>query len=157
MPRSRAAGVSSAHALALRAAEAALAKKASDVVILHVGDISPVADFFVLATGTSDPQVRAIVDAVEDALAEAGHTAWHVEGRTALRWVLLDYVDVVVHVFRESAREFYMLDRLWGDARREVVEDTGPRPRARGDGSRARSGHGGTDAGQSASGERPAP
>jgi ribosome-associated protein len=112
--------------LARLAAQAALSKKATDVVILHVGDVTPVADCFVLASGSSEPQVKAILEAVEDTLAEHGHRPWHIEGRDALRWVLLDYVDVVVHVFRDTVREYYLLERLWGDARREVVEDAGP-------------------------------
>ncbi len=109
--------------LARLAAQAAIDKKGTDVMILHVGAVSPVTDYFVLATAQSEPQVRAIVDAVDERLSDRGVQPWHIEGRTASRWVLLDYVDVVVHVFHTEAREFYMLERLWGDAPREHVTD----------------------------------
>jgi ribosome-associated protein len=112
----------SPHDLAQRAAHLALEKKARDVLIIDVGEISPVCDYFVVVTGDSDPQVRAIVDHVEQELRAAGERPWHVEGRQARQWVLLDYVDVVVHVFRRDARETYMLERLWGDAPRETVD-----------------------------------
>jgi ribosome-associated protein len=109
--------------LARAAAQIAIEKKATDVLLLRVGAVTPVTDYFVLATGHSEPQVRSIVDAIDETLAERGVRAWHVEGRSASRWVLIDYVDVVVHVFHREAREFYMLERLWGDAPREAVSD----------------------------------
>ena len=77
-----------------------------------------VADYFLICSGTSEPQVKAIAEAVEDQLRAAGAKPWHIEGREFRRWVLLDFVDVVVHVFHEKTREYYLLERLWGDARR---------------------------------------
>ena len=98
------------------AAESALARKAEGVVALDLRGISPATDFFVLATGNSDIQVRAIADNVLDELAKEGHRPLHVEGMDRARWVLLDFVDFVVHVFHPLAREFYQLELLWGDA-----------------------------------------
>lgn len=99
------------------AAEAAAGKKASDLVGLDLSDLDGVADFFLICSGASEPQVRAIAEAVEEKLRAIGARPWHVEGREGRRWVLLDYVDLVVHVFHEKTREYYLLERLWGDAR----------------------------------------
>jgi ribosome-associated protein len=113
-----------AHDLAREAARLTLTKRAEDVVILDLRALEGVCDFFVIATGHSEIQVRAIADAVEEGLRESrGMKPWHSEGFEARRWVLLDYVDVVVHVFHARAREYYLLDKLWGDAAREVVAD----------------------------------
>lgn len=101
----------------LRAAAAAAAsKKAEQLVGLDLTSLEGVADYFLICSGTSEPQVRAIAEAVDEALSALGAEPWHVEGREGRRWVLLDYVDVVVHVFHEKTREYYLLERLWGDA-----------------------------------------
>lgn len=100
------------------AAQAAASKKAIDIVGLDLSGLDGVADYFLICSGSSEPQVKAISEAVEDQLRAAGAKAWHVEGREFRRWVLLDFVDVVVHVFHEKTREYYLLERLWGDARR---------------------------------------
>ena len=102
-----------------RAARAALERKAHKLVAFDVRELTSYADTFVLATGGSDRQVRAIADAVKHALAESGEQPLGHEGYEEGRWVLLDFVEVVVHVFHEKTREYYMLDRLWGDAHRE--------------------------------------
>ena len=99
------------------AAEAAASKKASDLVALDLRELGGVADYFLICSGGSDVQVKAIADAVDEKLRGEGAHPWHVEGLEGRRWVLLDYVEVVVHVFHERTREYYMLDRLWGDAR----------------------------------------
>jgi len=109
--------------LAREAARLTLTKRAEDVVILDLRELDGVCDFFVIATGHSEIQVKAIADAVEDGLRERGMKPWHSEGYEARRWLLLDYVDVVVHVFHARAREYYLLDKLWGDAAREDVAD----------------------------------
>lgn len=110
--------------LAREAARLTLTKRAEDVVILDLRALDGVCDFFVIATGHSEIQVRAIADAVEEGLRESRRIKpWHSEGFEARRWVLLDYVDVVVHVFHARAREYYLLDKLWGDAAREDVAD----------------------------------
>jgi ribosome-associated protein len=112
-----------AQSLARTAARLTLNKRAEDVMILDLRELDGVCDFFVLATGSSEVQVRAIADGVEEGLRSDGLKPWHVEGYEARRWILLDYVDVVVHVFHAKAREYYLLDKLWGDARREIVAD----------------------------------
>lgn len=109
--------------LARLAARLTLTKRAEDVTILDLRKLDGVCDFFVLATGHSEVQVKAIADAVEDGLRAEGQRPWHTEGYEARRWILLDYVDVVVHVFHARAREYYLLDKLWGDAGRELVAD----------------------------------
>jgi ribosome-associated protein len=119
-------GASSApdsQGLARAAARLTLTKRAEEVMILDLRELDGVCDFFVLATGSSEVQVRAIADAVEDGLRPEGTRPWHVEGYEARKWILLDYVDVVVHVFHARAREYYLLDKLWGDAPREIVAD----------------------------------
>jgi ribosome-associated protein len=115
-PRHRA-GLSASELLRA-AAVAAASKKAIDLVGLDLSGLEGVADFFLICSGASEPQVKAIAEAVEDQLREHGAKPWHVEGREFRRWVLLDFVDVVVHVFHERTREYYLLERLWGDARR---------------------------------------
>lgn len=100
-----------------RAARAAAGKKAYDLVALDLRDLDGVADYFLICSAGSEVQVKAVAEAVEDSLRAQGVRPWHVEGREGRRWVLLDYVEVVVHVFHEKTREYYMLDRLWGDAR----------------------------------------
>jgi ribosome-associated protein len=109
--------------LARSAARLALEKKAEDVVVLNLDGLPSVCDFFILASGRSEAQVRAISDRIEEGLAEQGVKPWHREGTTGRRWVLLDYVDMVVHVFHRETREFYMLERLWGDAKIEPIDE----------------------------------
>ena len=93
-------------------------KKALAITLLDLRDITDTCDYFLLCTSTSEQHIRSLVDAVRDQLAELGEKPWHIEGTDAQRWVLLDYVDFVVHIFRAEAREFYALERLWGDAPR---------------------------------------
>lgn len=115
-----------ARDLAHRAVDAVLDKKATDVVVMDMREVSGVADYFVVCTGESDRQVKAIADAVQDEIREAyKERPWHKEGLDHLQWVLLDYVDVVVHVFDSERRQFYDLERLWGDAPREEVPTDG--------------------------------
>ncbi|MDH3272397.1 MAG: ribosome silencing factor [Gemmatimonadota bacterium] len=101
-----------------RAAELALERRAHDVVVLDLRGISSATDYFVIAGGTSDVQVKAIADYVVDELKKDHVRPEHLEGVQGGRWVLLDYVDFVVHVFHPQARDFYQLERLWGDAPR---------------------------------------
>ena len=100
------------------AAEAAASKKASDLVALDLRELGGVADYFLICSGGSDVQVKAIADAIDEKLRERGARPWHVEGLEGRRWVLLDYVEFVVHVFHHKTREYYLLERLWGDARK---------------------------------------
>ncbi len=103
------------HAVA-RAAELLLDRKAEDVVLLDLRTVSGATDFFLIATGRSDTHVSAIGDHVLEELKKEGVKPFGVEGMRGGRWVLIDYVDFVVHVFHPAAREFYQLERLWGDA-----------------------------------------
>jgi ribosome-associated protein len=109
----------SVQSLALKAAEFCVDGKANEVVVLDLSKVTDMTDYFVIASGTSDTHVRAVAEQVRDALARTGMKAHHVEGLTQGRWVLLDYVDFVVHIFHPALRQFYQLERLWGDA--EVV------------------------------------
>jgi ribosome-associated protein len=108
--------VSAAFALAERAAYHMLEKKAEDVLVLDLRNRSDFCDFFVLGTGQADVQVKAIAGAVMAGLDEAGESVHHSEGLAEGRWALLDYVNVLVHVFKPAVREYYQLERLWGDA-----------------------------------------
>lgn len=113
-----------ARTLAQHALDAMLDKKAHDLLVIDMRRVSGVADYFVLGTGDSDLQVKAIVDAVRDRIREqCGERPWHTEGYEHRQWVLLDYVDLVVHVFSDQRRSFYNLERLWGDAPTEQVPD----------------------------------
>lgn len=103
---------------AIAAALAAASKQADDIVILDVHGLIVITDYFVIATGSSDRQVKTIVDEVETGLRDRDRKPVRREGETEARWVLLDYVDVVVHVFAEAERDFYDLERLWLDAPR---------------------------------------
>ena len=101
-----------------RAAEAVLDKKGLELKVLYVKEVSDFADFFLICSGQSDRQVQAIARGVEERLAEEGIKPLHSEGARQGKWVLLDYGDLIVHVFDEERREFYRLDRLWADAPR---------------------------------------
>ena len=108
--------------LAQHAIGAALDKKASDVVVMDMRAVSGLADYFVICTGASDMQVKAIQENVEDRIKEeCGERPWHREGQDHRQWVLLDYVDLVVHVFSPERRAFYDLERLWSDAPHEIA------------------------------------
>jgi ribosome-associated protein len=107
---------SSPESLARRAAHLAADLKAADIVALDLRGVSDMTDFFVIASGSSDTHVRAIAQHVMDEMKAAGHPVHQAEGVTQGRWALLDFVDCVVHVFHPSARSFYQLERLWGDA-----------------------------------------
>jgi ribosome-associated protein len=108
--------------LAQRAAAIALDHKANDVVVLSLKGVSDMTDYFIIASGTSDTHVRSLAESIQEGLKKEGTAAHHVEGMTQGRWVLLDYVDFVVHLFHPTLRNFYQLERLWSDA--EVVPVT---------------------------------
>ena len=101
-----------------RITELAQERKAHDVVVLDLRGISSATDHFVLASGRSDTQVKAIAENIIDEMKKEGQRPAHVEGLQGGRWVLLDFIDVVVHVFHPHARDFYQLENLWGDAPR---------------------------------------
>jgi ribosome-associated protein len=104
---------------AARVREAVLAaddRKAVDLKVLHLEKISDFTDYFLICSGTSERQVQAIADAVQEKMREERVRPLHVEGYNRAQWVLLDYGDFVVHIFQEEPRRFYSLERLWGDA-----------------------------------------
>lgn len=103
-------------AVAQRAAALCLDLKANDVMMLDLARVSDATDYFLIASGSSDTHVRAIAEHVMEQLRKEGVRVHHVEGLTQGRWVLLDYIDFVVHVFHPTLRSFYQLERLWGDA-----------------------------------------
>ena len=112
-----------AKRLARQLAKISLEKKAFDVLIMDLRKLTGITDFFVLCSADSDTQVKAIVDHIIDEMEKRQQEVWHVEGYENLHWVLLDYVDVVVHVFHKNTRAFYNLENLWGDAKMEAIED----------------------------------
>jgi ribosome-associated protein len=91
-------------------------KKALNLTVLNVTEITTIARYFVIATGTSSTHIKALADAVEEKLGKLGQHPYRRSGYASARWILLDYSDVVVHVFHEQDREFYGLERLWQDA-----------------------------------------
>jgi ribosome-associated protein len=101
---------------ALQAADAADGKKAFDILVMDLRGLSSVTDYFVLCSGASTTQVGAVMDGVGQALAAIGVHPSHIEGLAASTWVLMDYGDVVVHIFEAQTRTYYGLERLWGDA-----------------------------------------
>jgi ribosome-associated protein len=102
---------------ARRIIDCLLDKKAQDVRLMDMRKATDMADYFVVCHGDSDTHVKAITESVLDGMQARGLRPWHSEGATHLRWVLVDYVDVVVHVFRKEERDFYALEKLWGDAK----------------------------------------
>jgi ribosome-associated protein len=124
-----------ARTLAKRIADLMISKKAYDVVILDLKNLTSAADYFVICSTDSDTQVRAVADAVRDGTEESNERVWHYEGYQALKWIVLDYVDVVAHIFYKEDRSFYNLERLWGDAKKTKVKDTlaVPKPTAKKD------------------------
>ena len=112
--------------LATAIAKMTLTKKANDVVVLDLRKLSSVADFFVICSADSDIQVKAIADAVEEGMGKRGVNPWHREAGS-LNWFLLDYVDVVLHVFHKNTRTYYSLEKLWGDAKiKRLGDDKAP-------------------------------
>jgi ribosome-associated protein len=110
------------------AIEAALDKKAQDAVVIELGEICSFTDYFLICTGTSTRQTQAIAENIEETLKREGVRPLHVEGHTEGEWILLDYVDFVVHIFSARAREFYDLERLWrAGKRRDAHEFVSPR------------------------------
>lgn len=109
----------------LLAVNAALEKKAKNIVILNIKNVTSFADYTVICSGTSDRQVQSIASSVEGSMKKAGTLPLGVEGEKGGRWILMDYADIIIHVFYEPVREFYDIERLWSDApKMEVADDT---------------------------------
>ncbi len=105
-----------------RAVQLATDRKGGDLMVLDLRGLSDATDYFFLVTGTSDMHVRSIAEHVVEELKKEGVRPSHVEGLRSGRWVLIDYIDFVVHVFHPAARDFYQLERLWGDAPAHALE-----------------------------------
>jgi ribosome-associated protein len=121
-------GTPNGLALVQRAAAILVERKANDVVLLNLQGVSDMTDYFLIASGTSDTHVRSLGSSVlEDLKKETGQMANHTEGLQQGRWVLLDYVDFVVHVFHPTLRNFYQIERLWADAEVVPVPTAGAR------------------------------
>ncbi len=120
---------SSGETIARRAAALASDLKAADIVVLDLRGVTDMTDFFVIASGTSDTHVRAIAEHVQAGLKDTGVSTTMTEGLTQGRWAVLDYSDCVIHVFHPTLRQFYQLERLWGDATPVSLEEAAsPRP-----------------------------
>ena len=104
-------------------ARAALDRKANNVVVLDLRGLSSVTDFFVICSGNSDTHVEGIADIIKEKMHEHGVKLWHREGERKATWILLDYIDVIVHIFTENERELYSLERLWGDAPKATYDE----------------------------------
>lgn len=105
--------------------EALLSKKGKDITVLDVSELTTLTDFFVVCHGNSDVQVKALADAVtEDVKKQTGENVWKKEGLNARSWVILDYVNIVVHVMSKEKRDFYGIERMWNDAKVTHIEDT---------------------------------
>jgi ribosome-associated protein len=102
-------------------AQAALDKKADDVLILHVAPLTSIADYLVLCSADSDRQVRAIAEHIEKTLAMEKIRPLSLEGLSTSQWVVMDFADVIVHIFRTDLRQVYTLEKLWGDAKRVKI------------------------------------
>ena len=116
MAKTRKAKALSGSSLAMACATEANDKKAGDVVVLDMRGISSITDYFVICSGTSDRQVKAIADAVREGVKKRGSRCFHCEGLTDASWIVLDFGDVIAHIFLEETRSYYNLERLWGDA-----------------------------------------
>ena len=108
---------------AQRISELMLEKKAVDIIMIDVRKITTLTDFFVVCTSESEPQSRAITDHINQKMKEEGVKSWHIEGYEHLDWVLVDFVNIVVHIFSKKTREYYEFERLWADGKITHVKD----------------------------------
>ncbi|HSE59265.1 MAG TPA: ribosome silencing factor [Nitrospiraceae bacterium] len=111
-------------------ARASLDKKAADVLVLHVAALTSVADYLVICSGESERQVRAIADSIDGTLSAQRHSPLSMEGASSAKWILMDFGDVVVHIFHSAVRDHYGLERLWSDAKRVRIPSSMPSPKA---------------------------
>ena len=105
------------------AANSAVDRKALDVIVLDLRGLSSFTDYFVICSGTSDTHVEGVAENIENKLYDQGVKLWHREGGKKASWILLDYIDVIIHVFTRDSREFYSLERLWGDAPKTTYQE----------------------------------
>ena len=109
--------------MAKTACRALSEKKAEDLRVIEISEISPLADYFIIATGSNTNQIQAMVDAVDEALTKQEHQVKQIEGNRNSSWVLMDYGDIIVHIFSQEDRLFYNLEKIWTDGKRIEVED----------------------------------
>lgn len=98
-------------------------KKAEELRVIDISEISPLADYFVIATGSNANQIQAMVDAVEEEMGREGHVVKQIEGNRTSSWILMDYRDIIVHVFSKEDRLFYDLERIWTDGKKVAIEE----------------------------------
>lgn len=98
-------------------------KLAKDIKVLEISELSPIADYFVIASGTNSNQIKAMADSVEEELYKVGFRLNHSEGMQTGSWILLDFGDIIVHLFNEEDRDFYSLERIWGDAKEISLDE----------------------------------
>ena len=114
--------------LAVKTAQLACDRNAEDIVVLDLRGMSPVTDYFVIGTGTSDRQIRSLADEIEDLGRKLGQKVWKAAGREAGNWIVMDFVDVVVHLFNRPMRRYYDLELIWGEAPRVPWQRTARKP-----------------------------
>jgi ribosome-associated protein len=112
------------YSLAKTIANLTIEKKAHDVLLIELKEVASFTDYFIICSADSDTQVKAITDFVLDELREKDIHVWRSEGFESLNWVLLDFVDVVCHIFHKDTRSYYNIEKIWGDAKREEITDT---------------------------------
>ena len=100
--------------------EKALEKKASDLIVLNVKSLTSITDYFLICSASTEPQIKAICDNIRKG---TPHKPFHIEGYEKLSWVLLDYIDVIVHVFKTEERKYYNIEKLWADAPKKEYKD----------------------------------
>ncbi|MBI4654828.1 MAG: ribosome silencing factor [Nitrospirae bacterium] len=108
---------------AIKAAKIASSKKARDIIILDLSGITPIADYFVICSGENPTHIKALADAIEENFSKKKITPLGVEGFSLARWVLMDYDDVVIHIFDEETRNYYEVEKLWLDASRITMDE----------------------------------
>lgn len=109
--------------MAKTACNALAEKKAEELRVIDISEISPIADYFIIATGTNTNQLQSMVDAVDEKLTDAGHRTKQIEGNRSSSWILMDYGDIIVHLFSKEDRLFYNLERIWTDGKKIEVDE----------------------------------
>jgi ribosome-associated protein len=114
--------------LAKKVVQLAWNKKGKDIILMDLKKVMDVTDYFILITGESDIHVKALANHIEKELKKEQIDVWHKEGFRQLKWVLMDYIDIVIHIFRPDVREYYNLEKLWADAKITKIKDHAPNP-----------------------------
>lgn len=114
--------------LAKKVVQLAWNKKGKNIIIIDLKKVMNVTDYFILISGESDVHVKALANHIEKELKKEKITIWHKEGFQQLKWVLMDYIDIVIHIFRPDVRDYYNLEKLWGDAKITKIKDHAANP-----------------------------